>query len=352
MTEPAARGGDHLFCANAKWVQRAWDNSSLSLFKACPRKYQLAIIEGWRPRGPKEALAFGGLFHKGLEIYDKARVGGLDHNQALRKAIHGLLDYLSPIEVRETATGTLVIKSHYVHGGLVALPESIPEETVELVCHKPAFESNDNRRTIQTLIRSVVWYCDQFEHDAAKTVVLADGSPAVELSFRMALPLENPDGEPYLWCGHIDKLVEFGGYKYILERKHTVSTLSGYYFDRYSPNSQVSGYATSVDVFFGEPVAGTIIDAAQVAVGFTRFQRGIAPRTAALKDEWLTATLHWIERAEQCAKAGYWPMNEESCMNYGGCQFRGICSKDPGARPAALRAEFVQEPWNPLENRD
>ncbi len=354
MTDaPAPRGGEGLFCQKAKWVQKAWDNSSLSLFKACPRKYQLAIIEGWRPKGPKEALAFGSLFHKGLEIYDKARAEGIEHQPALRRSVHALLDACTRVEIRRIEGDELLFTlPSFVPGGTITLPAHIQINSVKLVPLKPHFETNDNRRTLQTLIRSVVWYCDQYEHDAARTVILSDGKPAVELSFRMELPLVNPDGDPYFWCGHIDRLVNFAGFRYIQERKHTVSTLSSYYFDRYSPNSQVSGYAFSVDVVFGEPVAGTIIDAAQIMVNGTRFQRGIAPRTKALKEEWLTATLYWIERAEQCATAGYWPMNEESCGNYGGCQFRGVCSKAIGARQSYLNAEFVKEPWNPLENRD
>ena len=45
-------------------------------------------------------------------------------------------------------------------------------------------EFEDTIKTRFTLLRSVVWYLEQFENDPCETVILADGRPAVELSFR------------------------------------------------------------------------------------------------------------------------------------------------------------------------
>jgi hypothetical protein len=56
-------------------IQYAWDSTSLGWLKTCPRLYQYSMLEGWRSRGESVHLKFGQLYHSGLELYDKARVG-------------------------------------------------------------------------------------------------------------------------------------------------------------------------------------------------------------------------------------------------------------------------------------
>jgi len=96
---------------------------------------------------------------------------------------------------------------------------------------------------------------------------------------------------------------------------------------------------------------GVIIDAVQIAVGFSRYERGFTYRTPEQLKEWQQDTLLHIRAAERYAEAEYWPMNDKACNNYGGCVFRGICSKDPSVRPAFLESNFVSRPWNPLQPR-
>jgi hypothetical protein len=54
-------------------VQFAWDSTSLGWLKTCPRLYQYSMIEGWRSSAKSVHLEFGGLYHSGLEMYDKQR---------------------------------------------------------------------------------------------------------------------------------------------------------------------------------------------------------------------------------------------------------------------------------------
>jgi hypothetical protein len=193
------------------------------------------------------------------------------------------------------------------------------------------WDSGHPSKTRETLIRSIIWYLDQFRDDPAKTVVLANGKPAVELSFRMELewgpraaqvpdPLDgNEDGhlgthteQPYILCGHLDRVVEFNSQTFGMDRKTTGSALTPYYFDNFSPDNQMSIYTIVTKVQFGVPISGMIIDAAQIAVGFTRFQRGFTYRTDAILEEWLQDFRHWTALAEGFAEAGHWPMNDRA----------------------------------------
>jgi hypothetical protein len=297
-------------------LQYAWDSTSLGYLKECPRKYYYTIVEGWRQKGSSVHLEFGGLYHSALERYDDHRAHGQDHESALHDVV------------------------------TAALNESWP------------WPHDHNTKTRFNLIRSIVWYLDQFVEDAAKTVILANGKPAVELSFRFELsrwPSESwqslESDQPYLLCGHLDRLVEFSGGTYVMDRKTTGSTLGGYYFDGYNPDNQMSLYSIAGRLVYNTPVRGVIIDAAQVAVGFTRFDRGFSHRTEAQLEEWMKDLGFYLDQAERFARDGYWPMNDRSCHNYGGCPFRKVCSKDPAVRQTFLESDFERRPWNPLEVR-
>lgn len=329
-----------LFCREAPLLQKAWDNSSMSILKECPRKYQLAIIEGWIPKRSAAPLVFGGLLHRYLEAYDRRRLAGEPHydalcavvSQALTETVRRVNGLVLPDgEVREVPPGT--------------------EGAKELLI----FWHGDNNRTRKTLVRTIIWYTEQFSAgDPLKTVQLASGHAALEISFRFLLPVQSPDGDPFIWCGHIDKIAQFGEDLYVQERKHTASTLGDWYFVRYSIDSQTSGYLTAGKVLLEKPIAGIIVDACQVAVTFSRVHRHIVPRTEAQLNEWLANTIEWINMAAfyiQRYGTKPWPLNESSCHKFSGCQFRPVCGRDPGVRQMVLDQNFTKKRWNPLEIR-
>ena len=146
---------------------------------------------------------------------------------------------------------------------------------------------------------------------------------------------EPAGNQPYLLCGHLDKVVSFLGDTFVLDHKTTKSTIGSYYFDQYEPNNQMTLYTIAGRVIFHAPVKGVIIDACQSAVSFSRFERGLTYRTQAQLDEWLKDLHYWFEQAERYATDEYWPMNDTSCFN---CDFnrhgKKICAKDPSVRKA------------------
>lgn len=310
-------------------LQFAYDNTSLAALKKCPRYYQFSIILGWQPLGQSVHLRFGIIFHAALELYDKAHAAdpSLTHDDLVDRCV----DYVL------TATWDRT--------------EQISPESGEVTESGEPWASGHSAKTRETLVRSVIWYLEEYKDDVAKTLILANGAPAVELSFKLALDQLAPNGSPYLLAGHLDRVVDFGGNVFVMDRKTTGSTLSAYYFRQYSPDGQMSQYTFASKVLLSGPVQGVIIDAAQVAVGFTRFERGITARSDAQLEEWHDNTLYWISLAERYAADGYYPMNESSCGNYGGCSFREVCSQNPRVREHYLRTGFEKRFWNPLQAR-
>lgn len=292
--------------------QWAWNSSSLKPAKECPRKYQYEIVEGWRTKEESIHLTFGGIYAACLEVYHRNIANGLSHKDSRDAVVN------------------------------MALKESqgkLKEEELKLLTGGARYKTREN------LIRSIIWYLEEYRDDPCKTVHLKDGRPAVELPFRFELTNE------VVLCGHIDRIVEFNDEYYVQDQKTTGSTLGAYYFNRFSPDNQMSLYTIASQIVWHSPVKGVMIDAAQIAVGFTRFGRGFAFRTKEQNEEWLNDTKEVIERTWSYTLNGYYPQNDTACQNYGGCSFREVCSRSPQVRQSYLETKFVKHFRNPLEVR-
>lgn len=299
--------------------QFAWNSSALGVIKDCPRKYQYLYIEGWVPKGESVHLRFGTLYHKGLELYDTYIIEGDDHDTALDRTV----DYL----LQNTWDG----RDENGEGGK-------PWDTSE----HPA----GNKKNRETLIRSVIWYIEHFKDDPTTTVILNNGKPALEMTFTTEINVLTPKGEPYLLTGHMDRLAYYGDDKFVMDRKTTGGNVGPFYFTKFNPDNQMTLYIFAAKVVYDVPVAGVIIDAAQIAVGFTNFNRGITARSKNQLEDWLDDTAHWLKAAEHYAERQYWPMNDQSCHKYDGCVFRQICDKDPAVRGAFLKSHFERSTHN------
>jgi hypothetical protein len=225
------------------------------------------------------------------------------------------------------------------------------EDGVEVLNTGHAWESGHDKKNRWNLIRTIIWYLEEYRDDPATTVILPSGQPAAELSYRLEIDHYAPDGTPYLLCGHMDRVVEYLGQRYVMDQKTTSSSISAYFFKQFEPDNQMSGYTFASRIVYNEPVAGVIIDAAQIAVGFTSFQRGLTLRSQGQLDEWLSDTKSWLDMSVRFADLGYWPMNDKSCHKYNGCPFREVCSADPAVRQNYLETYFEKRFWNPLQTR-
>jgi hypothetical protein len=298
--------------------QWAWDSTSLGWLKECPRKYQYHMIEGYVGRGERVHLEYGILYHEALGTYEECKFLGMSHDIAVRKVVQDVLVW--------TWRDDKPWRS------------SVDLSTDD----KASLKSREN------LVRTVVWYLDKFKDDPAKIKMHSvTGRPMIELHFTFELG-SDLQGHPYTLCGYLDRVVEFQGESFVMDHKTTTSTLGSYYFEQYDPDNQMSLYTVASQIAFKTPVRGVIIDAAQIAVGFSRFVRSFVFKTPDQIDEWMHDLQHWLDQAERFAEANYWPMNDKSCHKFGGCPFRDICSKSPSVRDKFLDTAFERHPWNPL----
>lgn len=293
-------------------LQYAWDSTSLSSFVTCPRKYYYSMLQGWTAETKSVHLIFGGHYASALEHYHKHRAAGVSYEDALRKVVREALENTWDRE------------------------RNVPQDWMHA------------SKTRDTLIRSIVWYLEHFKNDPMKTVILSDGRAAVEYSFSIDLSSE------YTYCGHIDRLVTYGEDNdiYVQDQKTTSSQITPRFFEGYSPDYQMTGYTWAGQLIFNMPVKGVVIDAAYIAVGFTAFGRQPIGRSERQLEEFRNEVLHHIENAKRCHETGYYPMNRTACGNYGGCEFRRVCSAVPGVRDNLLAGNFrKRDRWDPLARR-
>ena len=178
-------------------IQYAWDATSLSNYEKCPRYYQFVNLLGYQPKDKSVHLIFGGLYAAALEHYHKYLTEGMSVDDATIAVVRAAMVETWEYDWEDD-----------VDGQRTKIPGS----------GKP-WDSMHSTKTRETLIRSIVWYLDHFADDETK-VIYTDGVPAVEYSF--ALPLDND----IVWCGHIDRLVEYSGDPYVMDQKTSGSTIS------------------------------------------------------------------------------------------------------------------------------
>ena len=319
----------------------AWDSVSLGAFKTCPRLFWYTIVKGYRPKDESVHLRFGIEYHKALQEYDIWKTRGESYEEALRHCVRDLL---------------------------VRTVDWRPD-------HK--YKNRDN------LIRTVIWYVEKFRDDPAVTVKLSDGRPATEVSFRFELDWGPKQGQnltasqveerqrgvfntqvnqPYLLCGHLDRIVSFADSIFVMDHKTTKSQPSSWYYTQYEPDNQMTLYTLAGQVVLNSPIKGVIISAAQVLQETSDFGRGLTYRTPEQIEEWLDGLRFWFAQQEACAVADHWPMNDKSCNSYRsqesesiGCPFRLACSKQESVREAFLNSNYdkldEKSRWNPLQPR-
>jgi len=351
---------DH-FSSSLPGFQTAWDSTSLGLIKECPRKYYYSSVLGLRHNRTKDSfqpnphLKFGILYHRGHEHYEKAKAAGMPHEEALTTSLQAVLSEAGQWEIEIYSDDNGAPFSHYsgTYDKEEALTQALdlyPE--AEYVARWLPFEASDDLKTTYILMQALVFYYEHYRNDPAKTLILADGSPALELSFNFPIPsdLTRAD-EPILMCGHLDRVVEFLEKIWVVDYKTSKTTMSTKYFNGYSPGNQMSLYTFGSQIVLGEPASGVMIDGVQVAKGFARFARGFAPRSRANLSEWFEDFNTWLKIAYRFAEEGNWPQNDTACSKFAGCQFRNICANSPAARERYIRSDFHQEYWRPLEAR-
>lgn len=311
-------------------IQFAWDSVSLTSFLSCQRRYKYIVLDGLVPKAPSYAIAleFGILFHSAAERYHRFRAEKYPHQQALEGVMHWLI---TQPEFQALPTDD----------DIEEMKDATDEDDDGITFR------NSKVRTRYHLARAVTWYLDHYETDPLKTIILPTGKPAVELSFRLPLPIEVA-GHDMLLCGHIDRAVEFNGSYWASDYK-TTKSLTRQFFDTFELSHQMTGYSVAGTAILDKPVKGVWIDGIALQVRGVKLARAPTTRSAGQIREYFELLEDVAERAERAYDTGHYPMNTASCYF---CEFKTICKQPPEFRDKHINMHFERKPgWNPLRNR-
>lgn len=284
-----------------------WDASMLSTLRSCKQKFALEYLNHWKPRTTSHHLHAGGCFAKGLE--------------AARRAYWQ--DSLPPPEA--------------LRAGLKALMADWGD------FNPPP----DSSKTLDRMMGALEFYFDTwpFEIDQARPAKIGDRL-GLEFSFATPLPIPHPvSGDPLVYCGRADQVVEFAGGTYIEDDK-TASQLGQSWSQQWDLRSQFTGYCWAAKAG-GIEVAGVLVRGVSILKTKYGSAEAITYRPEWQIARWLEQTVRDIEGAIRAWHEGYWDWAlDHACTEYGGCAYRQICLvADP---IPFLELNFQRRHWNPL----
>lgn len=303
---------------NGEWYE-VWDSTKLKAY-ACQERGKLGFEEHLIPVEPAEALAFGGMFHKGVETWT-AEVAFKQQTE---------LAAISLAEQRAQATWE----------------KELPLETREML------ELGGNRRSIGNFKRLFAGFRRKFP--------LSMYDRIIEVEKPFTLPLGTTRrGIRVAWCGKRDRVLGWQGGIYYTDIKTSTFALDEDFFEKFKRSGQMIGYAWSGRQELGLEFAGILIQAVQVQAPLKTkvrmpeelCQADTIRISNSQIDEWVENTLSRIDRIHQAREEGRYDRdNGDLCQNYNrSCEYAKLCNAEPEARPALKQRLFRKRIWNPLE---
>jgi PD-(D/E)XK nuclease superfamily len=288
------------------------DSTMISAFRACPQKFFREYIEHWRPKVLSVHLHAGAAYATGLE--------------ALRLAF--FRDHLPAGEA--------------LAAGLHALAKAYG-----------SFECpDDSPKSLARMLGALEFYAEAYplEDEAATPVQIGPDRLGIEFSFVEPLDVSHPEtGDPILYCGRMDQVVNFAGGQFGEDDK-TTSSLGASWSKQWDLRSQFTGYCWGC-AKAGIPLQGFLVRGVSILKTKYDTQQALTYRPPWMIDRWYEQLLRDIARMKQCWEAGLWDYDlSEACESYGGCTFRKVClSPDP---VPWLETDFERRRWDPVRREE
>jgi hypothetical protein len=211
-------------------------------------------------------------------------------------------------------------------------------------------DPGEEAKTCDRMVGALEYYLSEYplDSDPARISIIA-GVPAVEWRFALPLPFNHPEtGEPLLYAGRTDAIMDFAGARYAEDDK-TTKQLGAKWANQWELRSQFMGYAWAGREL-GLGLQGTLVRGVSILKTKYETAQAIVNSPDWKIDEWVRHRDHLILQAITAyTDSGYWePALDDTCNEYGGCTFKGVCGVPPERRPNWLATNFEESTWNPL----
>lgn len=289
------------------------DSTIVSAYRSCPELFNKQYRQHWKPKGLSVHLHAGSAFAKGLEVTREAYfVNGWEAEDALATGMEALM----------TAYGTYQC---------------------------PA----DSAKSLERMLGAMEYYFQQWPLSRTENVpiILPGGRHGIEFSFAHPLPILHPEtGNPLLYCGRLDSIINYAGGVYMEDDK-TTSSLGATWSRQWDLRSQFTGYAWGCREG-GVKVAGVIVRG--VSILKTKYDKAecITYRPEWQIDRWYQQLLELIEdeMLRDWKRNRYHYNLDKTCADFGGCVFRQACQSQD--ETPWLEQYFEKRVWNPITRKE
>lgn len=303
-------------------TSKCFDNTRISAYKECPRKYFIRHVLDWKSEGTAMPLIFGLSWHDAQDVI-WIHAHAYTQDDLRRMAFIKFLDTWEKWGLTPNP-------------GINLLDKWAP-------------------RTPGTANEMLDNYIDTRWKMLQSSTLLAAEQP-------FAVPMPGLDNVWYI--GRLDKAIEYNGQTIVLEHKTTAMYSVDYgflptYSESWYSSSQVKGYQFGGGLYY-PGLSGVWVDAALVhKKKHDVFKFIPVAHKFDLLEEWIGDTRGWISRilADEAAyessdnlEHGVFPKNEDSCFGkYGSCPYLTICrtTADP-TKLDSVPPGYEVEKWEPF----
>lgn len=284
------------------------DSTMLSTYRNCPTSFNLGYLQHYKLQGDSVHLHAGGAFAKACEMGRRAfYIDGLSQENSEAEGLIALINAYGDYEAPEGSAKTL----ERMCGALEFYYENYPLTT-----------------------------------DIARVAKLGP-TYAAEFSFGTPLPIMHPiTGEPIIFAGKADAVVDYAGGLYIMDEKTTTS-LGTTWSKQWDLRGQFTAYAWALRELGFKP-AGSIVRGISILKTKYETQEVIIGQPGWKIDRWEREMLRTVNAMIADWKAGSFAYDlGEACNHYGGCSFKMCCqAEDP---QPWLDQYYEKREWHPLE---
>lgn len=303
------------------------DNSKRSTFCACDRKYYWSYIRNLRPHQGSSALRYGIMWHSAMEaFYNHIKDHGWCHDGG---AVEAAIRAAKASWEEESSRGT-----YY-----------------------------QDYRTLENCIQSLLAYIAYFNYDEEMLKVVRTERP-----FKLSMKLSEKEKKDFPlvdliglnFTGKIDAEVLLSGRLWQLEHKTTGQALFTQK-QRLHRSPQLIGYAyAGLRVSSEEPPDGSLIvfhhlsaKKSKVTGEYgklkTEFERVPQIYTDGDFASWRLSFINTAERILRNEERNFWPVQLDSCWQYGRCSYANLCEQNAPLGEEILEGYYETEPWEVAE---
>lgn len=317
------------------------DSSMLAGFKSCPQLFFKNYIANWKQKETSVHLHAGGGFARGMEVARSAFYCGF-----YEEGYWDITEFEGQPNVKKRKYRRVECEANNAD---LAVAVGLKEL---LFAYGDFQAPADSAKSADRMAGAFEFYFENYPltNDDYTPIILPSGKRGIEFGFVEPLPILHPQtGDPILYSGRMDALLNFAGGVFITDEKTTTS-LGPTWSRQWDLRSQFTGYAWGCRQN-GIKADGVIVRGISILKTKYDTQECVSYRPEWQVDRWLSDLQGWMEDMINCWKTGKWKYNlDHACADFGGCQFRQACSSENEI--PWLETYFERRHWDPITRKE